>query len=106
MNRLLLCLAGMASLLVACQNNSSPKTMKSTSWDDIPNRKWWKEAVVYQVYPRSFKDSDGDGIGDPKRHYLPLTISKSLGVDVVWLNPIFASPIPTMAMISATTKAS
>lgn len=92
MNRLLLCLAGMASLLVACQNNSSPKTMKSTSWDDIPNRKWWKEAVVYQVYPRSFKDSDGDGIGDLKGITSRLDYIKSLGVDVVWLNPIFASP--------------
>ncbi|HXB91318.1 MAG TPA: alpha-glucosidase [Puia sp.] len=55
-------------------------------------RKWWKEAVVYQVYPRSFKDSDGDGIGDLKGIISRLDYIKSLGVDVVWLNPIYSSP--------------
>ena len=54
---------------------------------------WWKESVVYQIYPRSFKDSDGDGIGDLKRHCSKnSTIVKSLGIDVIWLNPIYASP--------------
>jgi glycosidase len=57
-----------------------------------PDRAWWKEAVVYQVYPRSFNDTDGDGVGD-----LPGVIEKveyldDLGVDVVWLNPVYASP--------------
>jgi len=60
--------------------------------ENIPDRKWWKEAVVYQIYPRSFKDSDGDGIGDIKGIISKLDYVKSLGVDVVWLNPIFASP--------------
>lgn len=55
-------------------------------------RKWWKEAVVYQIYPRSFKDSNGDGIGDLRGIIEKLDYIKSLGVDVVWLNPIFASP--------------
>ena len=55
-------------------------------------RKWWKEAVVYQIYPRSFKDSDGDGIGDLKGIISKLDYIKSLGIDVVWLNPIFSSP--------------
>lgn len=54
--------------------------------------KWWKEAVVYQIYPRSFKDSDGDGIGDLKGIISKLDYIKSLGIDVVWLNPIFTSP--------------
>lgn len=54
--------------------------------------KWWKEAVVYQVYPRSFKDSDGDGIGDLKGILSKLDYIKSLGVDVIWLNPVFTSP--------------
>jgi oligo-1,6-glucosidase len=57
-----------------------------------PNKKWWKEAVVYQIYPRSFKDSDGDGIGDLKGIISKLDYIKSLGIDVVWLNPIFPSP--------------
>jgi len=55
-------------------------------------RKWWKEAVVYQIYPRSFKDSNGDGIGDLRGIIEKLDYIKSLGVDVVWLNPIFKSP--------------
>ena len=55
-------------------------------------KKWWKEAVVYQVYPRSFKDSNGDGIGDLRGIIEELDYIKSLGVDVVWLNPIFSSP--------------
>ncbi|WP_231427386.1 alpha-glucosidase [Pedobacter sp. Leaf250] len=53
---------------------------------------WWKEAVVYQLYPRSFKDSDGDGIGDIKGIISKLDYIKSLGIDAVWLNPIFSSP--------------
>ncbi len=55
-------------------------------------KKWWKEAVVYQIYPRSFKDSNGDGIGDLRGIIEKLDYIKSLGVDVVWLNPIFSSP--------------
>jgi len=60
--------------------------------DTTGERKWWKEAVVYQVYPRSFKDSDGDGIGDLKGILSKLDYIQSLGVDVIWLNPIFSSP--------------
>jgi len=56
------------------------------------DRKWWKEAVVYQIYPRSFKDSNGDGIGDLRGIISKLDYIKSLGVDVVWLNPIYSSP--------------
>ena len=59
---------------------------------EISNRKWWKEAVVYQIYPRSFKDSNGDGVGDLRGIIEKLDYIKSLGVDVVWLNPIFSSP--------------
>ncbi len=55
-------------------------------------RTWWKEAVVYQIYPRSFKDTDGDGIGDLKGIISKLDYIKSLGIDVVWLNPIYSSP--------------
>jgi oligo-1,6-glucosidase len=54
--------------------------------------KWWKEAVVYQIYPRSFKDSDGDGVGDLKGIISKLDYVKSLGIDAVWLNPVYASP--------------
>jgi len=53
---------------------------------------WWKEAVIYQVYPRSFKDSNGDGVGDLKGIISKLDHIASLGVDVVWINPVYASP--------------
>ena len=56
------------------------------------DRKWWKEAIVYQVYPRSFYDSNGDGIGDLKGITEKLDYIKSLGVDVIWLNPVYDSP--------------
>ncbi len=55
-------------------------------------RRWWKEAVVYQIYPRSFKDSNGDGIGDLKGIREKVPYIQELGVDVVWLSPHFDSP--------------
>lgn len=53
---------------------------------------WWQEAVVYQVYPRSFQDSNDDGIGDLNGIIEHLDYIKNLGVDVIWLNPIYSSP--------------
>jgi oligo-1,6-glucosidase len=53
---------------------------------------WWKHALVYQIYPRSFMDSNGDGIGDLKGIISKLDYLKNLGIDAVWLNPIYASP--------------
>lgn len=55
-------------------------------------KNWWKEAVVYQIYPRSFKDSDGDGVGDLKGIIEKLPYLRDLGVDVLWLSPIYKSP--------------
>lgn len=55
-------------------------------------RCWWKEAVIYQIYPRSFKDSNGDGIGDLKGITEKLDYLKELGVDAVWISPFFKSP--------------
>jgi oligo-1,6-glucosidase len=54
--------------------------------------KWWKEAVVYQIYPRSFKDSNGDGIGDLPGITFKLDYLQRLGVNVIWLSPYFDSP--------------
>ncbi|MGI6123462.1 MAG: glycoside hydrolase family 13 protein [Acetivibrionales bacterium] len=56
------------------------------------NRKWWKEAVIYQIYPRSFYDSNGDGIGDIKGIIEKLDYIKELGIDVIWLCPVYKSP--------------
>lgn len=57
-----------------------------------PRKAWWKEAVIYQIYPRSFKDTNGDGIGDLRGIVEQLDYLKALGVDVLWLCPIFKSP--------------
>ena len=53
---------------------------------------WWKEAVVYQIYPRSFCDSNGDGIGDLPGIESKLDYLKELGIDVIWLSPVYRSP--------------
>jgi oligo-1,6-glucosidase len=53
---------------------------------------WWKEAVIYQIYPRSFKDSNGDGIGDLPGITSKLDYLKNLGVNVIWLSPHYDSP--------------
>lgn len=55
-------------------------------------RNWWKEAVVYQVYPRSFNDSNGDGIGDLPGLIEKLDYLENLGIDVIWLSPMYPSP--------------
>ncbi|GFZ33869.1 oligo-1,6-glucosidase [Clostridium zeae] len=56
------------------------------------NKQWWKETVVYQIYPRSFKDSNGDGLGDLRGIIGKLDYLNELGVEVIWLSPIYKSP--------------
>ena len=56
-------------------------------------RPWWQSATVYQIYPRSFQDSDGDGVGDLKGILARLDYLEWLGVDAVWLSPIYPSPM-------------
>ncbi|MFG6114721.1 alpha-glucosidase [Halobacillus sp. MO56] len=55
-------------------------------------RTWWKESVIYQIYPRSFNDSNGDGIGDIPGIIEKLDYLKELGIDVIWLSPVYESP--------------
>ena len=55
-------------------------------------KKWWKEAVFYQIYPRSFYDTNGDGIGELRGIIEKLDYLKDLGVDALWLSPIYDSP--------------
>src|SRR5205085_7288971 len=60
----------------------------------IPNSKfWWRDGIFYQIYPRSFQDSDGDGIGDIRGVIGRLPYLKALGIDAIWLSPIFPSPM-------------
>jgi len=83
------------TLLAACAHTApppAPPTAAATPADTAPNQAWWKEVVVFQIYPRSFRDTDGDGIGDLRGITSQLDYIKSLGVDVVWLNPIYQSP--------------
>jgi glycosidase len=56
-----------------------------------PARAWWKEAVIYQIYPSSFLDTNGDGIGDFNGIHNKLDYLKDLGVDVLWFCPIYKS---------------
>jgi oligo-1,6-glucosidase len=96
MKRLLVPALLLILFFVAC-TDPSVEQQKNDVKDDakfanIPGRKWWKEAVVYQIYPRSFKDTDGDGVGDLKGIISKLDYIKSLGIDVIWLNPIYSSP--------------
>ena len=93
MKNVLLAIALLCALLYsgACRRESTgaPAAMSEPAGN---NRAWWKEAVVYQIYPRSFKDFNGDGVGDLKGITSKLDYVKSLGIDVVWLNPIYGSP--------------
>ena len=59
---------------------------------DFTKKDWWKQAVVYQIYPKSFQDSNGDGIGDLPGILSRLDYLQTLGVDALWLSPVFASP--------------
>ncbi|WP_390580455.1 alpha-glucosidase [Paenibacillus illinoisensis] len=58
----------------------------------MENKKWWKETVVYQIYPRSFQDSNGDGIGDLKGIVSRLDYLQELGIGAIWLSPVCKSP--------------
>ena len=54
--------------------------------------KWWQSSVVYQIYPRSFYDSNNDGIGDIQGIISKLDYLSYLGIDVIWLSPVYSSP--------------
>ncbi len=70
--------------------NSAEPTLENKSEPIKPA--WWKQSIVYQIYPRSFKDSNEDGIGDLKGIIEKLDYLKALGVDILWLSPIYDSP--------------
>src|SRR3954447_8496460 len=71
-------------------------TLSRIEAEDAPGNtgeQWWRSAVVYQIYPRSFADADGNGIGDLRGIIDRVPYLHDLGVDVVWLSPVFRSPM-------------
>lgn len=62
-------------------------------------KKWWHDKVAYQIYPKSFYDTNGDGIGDLKGIINKLDYLKELGIDIIWLSPIYCSPMVDQGMI-------
>ena len=61
--------------------------------------KWWENAVIYQIYPRSFQDSNDDGIGDLKGITTRLNYLSELGIDAIWISPFFKSHKKTLDMM-------
>ncbi len=76
----------------SAQPAGAPETDTSRAADNV-HRPWWRDAVVYEVYPRSFRDSDGDGEGDLKGVRAELAYLEDLGVDALWIAPWFPSPM-------------
>ncbi len=91
---ILMMLLGVMSFTLAAVNAESAEDQQPAKVSPINGYqpKWWKEAIVYQVYPRSFKDSNGDGIGDLKGITSKLDYIQGLGVNVIWLSPHYDSP--------------
>jgi hypothetical protein len=76
-------------VVVATTKNIKLLTGQASSKMTVLDRPWWKDSVVYQIYPASFKDSNGDGIGDLNGIMSELDYIRSIGVDVIWLCPMF-----------------
>jgi len=77
------------ALLISCTPEKTTSVEEATDLD----RAWWKERVLYQIYPQSFQDSDGDGFGDFPGVIERLDYLESLGIGMVWMNPFFESPL-------------
>src|SRR5271170_1941584 len=95
LNRIQATFITLTAMFALAPNWSAPAEGAQSQTSTTPNgytQKWWKEAVVYQVYPRSFKDSNGDGIGDLPGITSKLDYLQNLGVNVIWLSPHFDSP--------------
>lgn len=87
MNKLLVKL-----LLVFIGFGCSDRTQHENGKASI-DRKWWKEGTLYQIYPQSFKDTDGDGFADFRGIIEELDYLRNLGITAIWMNPIFESPM-------------
>jgi len=92
MKKLILCIVVLVSV-AGCKNKEEMKKENKVKNSVDISRAWWKEGVLYQIYPQSFKDSDGDGFGDFKGVIEKLDYLESLGITMVWMNPFFESPM-------------
>lgn len=80
-------------LLGSCKEPSKMKSENNSIAKNNTSKAWWKEGVLYQLYPQSFKDTNGDGFGDFRGVIEELDYLESLGITMVWLNPFFESPL-------------
>ncbi|MDU8885056.1 alpha-glucosidase [Yeosuana sp. MJ-SS3] len=81
-------------LLINCKESTKQsESIASEVVESERNSTWWKEGVLYQIYPQSFKDTDGDGFGDFRGVIEKLDYLESLGITMVWMNPFFESPL-------------
>ena len=81
---------GAAAITVARPDAAAPTG--STIPSQAARQEWWRHAVIYEIYPRSFQDSDGDGIGDIKGITSRLDYLHDLGIDAIWITPMYPSP--------------
>ena len=89
---LLLSVLVFAQILTARAQQPAGSTGQAEASQIEASRAWWDNAVIYEIYPRSFQDSNGDGIGDLNGITSRLDYLKELGVDAIWLTPIYPSP--------------
>ena len=88
----LVLLSFLASSLISVTLHAQTATAPAAVAARTSGTEWWKRAVIYEVYPRSFQDSNGDGIGDLNGITERLDYLQALGVDAIWLSPIYPSP--------------
>jgi len=81
------------TILFSCINSKKNKEESNDVANNQLDKQWWKEGILYQIYPQSFKDTDGDGFGDFKGVIEKLDYIESLGINMVWMNPFFESPL-------------
>ena len=86
-----------SKILLILNNFNKPKNEFRTPESnerkgEFMKRKWWHDKVAYQIYPKSFLDTNGDGIGDLKGIISKLDYLKELGIDIIWLSPVYESP--------------
>src|SRR6266478_1178182 len=79
-------------IIFACVVSAVSQTNAQTKSGDAEGHKWWQNAVFYEIYPRSYADSNNDGIGDLKGITSKMSYLHDLGVDAIWISPCFPSP--------------